>query len=260
MKLSTKINLYFIPLALLSLKGFSQGKQCEVTDAVGFGETVPAAHHSAINNAYDRLITKCGAGIRISSSTLDISESTEELNKSSSFNSLLTGLEGIVSNFSVVSADTSIVDGGYVKVQISARAKIYSEKVISNILDISGILPQYKMGDLLEFRVNSNEDVYLNIYQVRNETANLFLPKKGEVDEIKLNSGKTIYFPQGIKEGMKLRAHLDSFDEEIVRLIFIASKRKTEWDSELSLSQLVQRYTSMKGIKDIKLLNVAIVR
>ena len=250
-----------ICLLLSSVSARSQSKKviCKV-QVSGYAESLRLAYLDATNKAFYELIAQCGGGIKVSSTAIDEVKATSSEYQANSYESMLVGLEGLVSNFTVLdSSKSSIENGRYIRVDMTARANVHLDSARSPILSIAGISPEYKDGELLEFEVNANEEVYLWIYQVKDDRADLFFPHEKYLPEIILKSNDTFKFPP---LGIPVRARLDEkfTSVEVQNLVFIAAKRKETWEKTMDLNELVERYSAQKGQKDIKVIKVAITR
>jgi len=256
-----KLRLVCLTLVLLGTAVNAQSKKvnCKV-QVSGYAESLRLAYLDATNKAFYELIAQCGGGIKVSSTAIDEVKATSSEYQANSYESMLVGLEGLVSNFAVLdSSKSSIENGRYIRVDMTARANVHLDSARSPILSIAGISPEYKDGELLEFEVNANEEVYLWIYQVKDDRADLFFPHEKYLPEIVLRSNETFKFPP---LGIPVRARLDEkfTAVEVQNLVFIAAKRKETWEKTMDLNALVERYSAQKGQKDIKVIKVAITR
>ena len=256
-----KLGLVCFTLVLLGTAVNAQSKKvnCKV-QVSGYAESLRLAYLDATNKAFYELIAQCGGGIKVSSTAIDEVKATTSEYQANSYESMLVGLEGLVSNFAVLdSSKSSIENGRYIRVNMTARANVHLDSARSPILSIAGISPEYKDGELLEFEVNANEEVYLWIYQVKDDRADLFFPHEKYLPEIILKSNETFKFPP---LGIPVRARLDEkfTAVEVQNLVFIAAKRKETWEKTMDLNELVERYSAQKGQKDIKVIKVKITR
>jgi len=248
-------------LVLFSTTGYSQSRKvnCRV-QVSGYAESLRLAYLDATNKAFYELIAKCGGGIKVSATAIDEVNASTDAYEANSYESMLVGLEGLVSNFTVIdSSKSSIENGRFFKVEMTASAQVHIDSSRTTILSVSGLLPEYKEGEFLKFEINASEEVYLWIYQVKDDRAELFFPHEKYLPEIVLKSNETFEFPP---LGIPVRARMDDkyTKMEVQNLVFIVAKRNETWGKSLHLNELVERYSSQKGQKDIKVIKVAITR
>lgn len=256
-----KFGFICFTVVLLGTAVNAQSKKvnCKV-QVSGYAESLRLAYLDATNKALYELIAQCGGGIKVSATTIDEAKATSLGYQANSYESMLVGLEGLVSNFTVLDTSKySIENGRYIRVDLTARANVHLDSSRSAILSISGISQEYREGELLQFEINSNEEVYLWIYQVKGDRADLFFPHEKYIPEIILKSNETFKFPP---LGIPVRARLDEKHTtvEVQNLVFIVAKRNETWKKTMDLNELVERYSIQKGQKDIKVIKVAITR
>ena len=248
-------------LVLFSTAGYGQSRKvnCQV-QVSGYAESLRLAYLDATNKAFYELIAKCGGGVKVSATAIDEVNASTDAYEANSYESMLVGLEGLVSDFTVIdSSKSSIENGRFFKVEMTARAQVHIDSSRTTILSVSGILPEYKEGEFLKFEINASEEVYLWIYQVKDDRAELFFPHEKYLPEIVLKSNETFEFPP---LGIPVRARMDDkyTKVEVQNLVFIVAKRNETWGKSLDLNDLVERYSAQKGQKDIKVIKVAITR
>ena len=250
-------------LLFVSTIGFGQSKKvkCKV-QVSGYAESLRLAYLDATNKAFYELIAQCGQGVKVSATSIDEVTSSATQYEVNSYESMLVGLEGLVSNFEVLDTSKYSREGGrYIEVSMTAKADIHIDSIRTSTLSINGINPFYRHNSFLTFTVSSNKDIYLQIYQIEGETANLFFPNK-YVTDIFIKANESIKFPPAHDPEIKIRAKLnDKFTStEIQNFVFVATKRKYHWKTTMSLDELIERYSSEKGNKDIKIVKVAITQ
>tara|TARA_B100000780_G_C21122807_1_gene454989 strand:+ start:888 stop:1685 length:798 start_codon:yes stop_codon:yes gene_type:complete len=250
-------------LLFVSTTGFGQSKKvkCQV-QVSGYAESLRLAYLDATNKAFYELIAQCGQGVKVSATSIDEVTSSATQYEANSYESMLVGLEGLVSNFEVLDTSKNSIEGGrYIRVSMTAKADIHLDSTRTRTLSINGLNPFYREDSLLTFTVSSDKDVYLQIYQVEGETATLFFPNK-YITDLFIKANKSIMFPPSHDPPIKMRAKLnDKFmSTEIQNLVFVATKRKYHWKTTMSLDELIERYSAEKGPKDIKIVKVAITQ
>ena len=252
--------LVTICVALLSTvaSGQSNKIRCEVQVA-GYAESLRLAYLDATNKAYYELVAQCGKGVKISATAIDEVSASATQFQANSYESMLVGLEGLVADFEVLDTSKySIENGRYIKVVMQARGTVFSDTAPNTIIDVTGINPEYKVGDALTFDISSDSEMSLWIYQVKDEVATLFLPHEKYLPVLSIKEDETIHFPPVGR--IVARLENDRVSTEIINWVIVATKRKDPWAGEMDLNELVDRYSSQKGAKDIKVVKAAITR
>lgn len=252
--------LLTVCIALLStvVLGQSNKTRCEVQVA-GYAESLRLAYLDATNKAYYELVAQCGKGVKVSATSIDEVSASSTQYQTNSYESMLVGLEGLVTDFEVL--DTSKIttwNGRYVQVVMQARGTVYSDTASNTIIDVTGINAAYKVGDALTFDISSDSEMSLWIYQVKDEVATLFLPHEKYLPVLRIEEDETIHFPPVGRIVAKLEN--DRVSTEIINWVIIATKRKDPWAGQMDLNELVERYSLQKGAKDIKVVKAAISR
>ena len=252
--------LVTVCIALLSTVVLGQSKKtrCEVQVA-GYAESLRLAYLDATNKAYYELVAQCGKGVKVSATALDEVSASSTQYQTNSYESMLVGLEGLVTDFEVL--DTSKIttwNGRYVQVKMQARGTVYSDTATNTIIDVTGINAAYKVGDALTFDITSDSEMSLWIYLVKDEVATLFLPHEKYLPVLRIEEDETIHFPPVGR--IVARLENNRVSTEIINWVIIATKRKDPWAGQLDLNELVERYSLQKGAKDIKVVKAAITR
>ena len=147
--------------------GQSHKIKCQVQVA-GYAESLRLAYLDANNKAYYELVAQCGKGVKVSATALDEVSASSTQFQANSYESMLVGLEGLVTDFEVLDTSKySIENGRYVKVVMQARGTVYSDTASNTIIDVTGINAEYKVGDALTFDISSDSEMSLWIYQVK---------------------------------------------------------------------------------------------
>ena len=252
--------LVTVCIALLSTVALGQSNKtrCEVQVA-GYAESLRLAYLDATNKAYYELVAQCGKGVKVSATAIDEVYASTTQFQANSYESMLVGLEGLVADFEVLDTSKySIENGRYIKVVMHARGTVFSDTTSNTIIDVTGINPEYKVGDALTFDISSDSEMSLWIYQVKDEVATLFLPHEKYLPVLSIKEDETIHFPPVGR--IVARLENDRVSTEIINWVIIATKRKDPWAGEMDLNELVDRYSSQKGAKDIKVVKAAITR
>ena len=243
---------------LINLSGQSKNSRCEVQVA-GYAESLRLAYLDATNKAYYELVAQCGEGVKVSATSIDEVSASSTQFQTNSYESMLVGLEGLVTDFEVLDTSKySIENGRYVKVVMQARGTVYSDSASKAIIDVTGINAEYKVGDALTFDISSDSEMSLWIYLVKDEVATLFLPHEKYLPVLRIEEDETIHFPPVGR--IVARLENNRVSTEIINWVIIATKRKDPWAGQLDLNELVERYSLQKGAKDIKVVKAAITR
>jgi len=252
--------LVTVCIALLSTVALGQSNKtrCEVQVA-GYAESLRLAYLDATNKAYYELVAQCGKGVKVSATAIDEVSASATQFQANSYESMLVGLEGLVADFEVLDTSKySIENGRYIKVVMHAGGTVFSDTTSNTVIDVTGINPVYRVGDALTFDISSDSEMSLWIYQVKDEEATLFLPHEKYLPVLSIKEDETIHFPPVGR--IVARLENDRVSTEIINWVIIATKRKDPWAGEMDLNELVDRYSSQKGAKDIKVVKAAITR
>ena len=250
----------FICYLFSSFSAISQSKKetCMVQVA-GYAESLRLAYLDATNKAYYELVAQCGKGVKVSATALDEVSASSTQFQANSYESMLVGLDGLVTDFEVLDTSKySIENGRYVKVVMQARGTVYSDTASNTIIDVTGINAAYNVGEALTFDISSDSEMSLWIYQVKDEVATLFLPHEKYLPVLRIEEDETIHFPPVGR--IVARLENERVSTEIINWVIIATKRKDPWAGQMDLNELVERYSLQKGAKDIKVVKAAITR
>jgi len=252
-------DFFVLFVALHSTVAIAQSKKNCSVQVSGYAESLRLAYLDATNKAYYELVAQCGNGVKISSTVLDEVNSSQSDYTTNTYESMLVGLGGLVTNFEVIdSSKSSLANGRFVEVKMYAKGTVYSDSAAASSISVDGINPIYKEGDFLTFDVTSDEDMNLWVYQVTDESASLFFPNDKYLPVLKIKKDETLHFPP--LGNIRARLENEDISTQVINWVIIATKRKDPWISQMDINELIERYSAQKGKKDIKVLKAAITR
>jgi hypothetical protein len=261
----SKLNLLFAFFFLFLNLSKAQYKSTKgEVSSKGYGESFNQAYSKALNQVYVDLISEFGGGINVGSTSLSERNSSPESSNSTSYRSMILGLEGLVSDLTIVETSHKLMaEGRYFEVTLKAKATVHSElrNNTSNYkIAVKGVKPKYKIGDQLEFDIGCKKQMYIYVYELVEDRVAILYPDPRNKDALLKTSPKRLTrFPP---EPHNFTAALndEANNEEIFSLVLVASEDPFDFPIERNVGELITSYTTLESKKDIKVIKVAIAR
>ena len=240
-----------------------KSRKCLVT-TTGEGESLKEAYTNAVNQGLFDLISQCGSGISMDVTSFYSKESTRESVEQNQYRSLIIGLEGLVSKFTVLDTSSRIMAGGrFFEVEATCQGRVYAEDKSSKkgFLEVYGLQPVYKHEkDHLDIEIFSEIRSYVYIFQLFNDDLTLLYPNANFNDpDFIINANEKADFPpQSLDFDFEIQNDFE--DNEVFDLIFVAASRPISVKSQLTIDEIIELYSGLTFRKDIKIIKVAIKR
>ena len=235
---------FLFSILFLSVSFASFAQTCEVENIVAYGMTVSESYDKALALAQQEIISQCGGGINVTSSSLYSISENEKGEVLDAFNeSISLGLSGVIRNFQIHSVQSELIEGGQIRTTLSAKGKVDPDRSTKVDLRVFGLKESYFEGDPMSFTLSSNlKDGYAYIFQSANNRVDLLCPN--QVQSGRLDNKGNLSVPN---DSYSLKVKVDEADmyKEVNTFYIIVCDRSIPFDGGNNAADLIEWYNQL---------------
>jgi hypothetical protein len=232
--------------SLLLLLGFTlvSAQTCNVDNIVAYGMTASESYDKALALAQQEIISQCGGGINVTSSSLYSISENEKGEVLDAFNeSISLGLSGVIRDFRIYSVQSELIEGGQIRTTLSAKGKVDPDLSTKVDLRVLGLKESYFEGDWLSFTLSSNlKGGYAYVFQSVNNRVDLICPN--QVQSGRLDNNGNLSVPN---DSYSLRVKVDEADmyKEVNTFYIIVCDRSIPFNGGNNAADLIEWYNQL---------------
>lgn len=235
----------FLFSILFLLANFASIAQpCEVENIVAYGMTASESYDKALALAQQEIISQCGGGINVTSSSLYSISENEKGEVLDAFNeSISLGLSGVIRDFRIHSVQSELIEGGQIRTTLSAEGKVDPDRSTKVDLRVLSLAESYFEGELLSFTLSSNlKDGYAYVFQSVNNRVDLICPN--QVQSGRLDDNGNLSVPN---DSYSLRVKVDEADmyKEVNTFYIIVCDRSIPFKGGNNAADLIEWYNQL---------------
>jgi hypothetical protein len=235
---------FLFSLLFLLVNFVSSAQFCKVENVVAYGMTASESYDKALALAQQEIISQCGGGINVTSSSLYSISENEKGEVLDAFNeSISLGLSGVIRDFHIHSVQSELIEGGQIRTTLSAKGKVdadYSTKVDLRVL---GLEESYFEGELLTFTLSSNlMNGYAYVFQSVNNRVDLICPNQAQSGRLDNNGNLSVP-----NDSYSLRVKVDEADmyKEVNTFYIIVCDRSIPFKGGNKAADLIEWYNQL---------------
>ena len=235
---------FFFSIFFLFGISIINAQTCEVNNVVAYGMTASESYDKALALAQQEIISQCGGGINVTSSSLYSISEDEKGEVLDTFNeSISLGLSGVIRDFRIHSVQSELIEGGQIRTTLSAEGKVDPDRSTKVDLRVLGLAESYFEGELLSFTLSSNlKDGYAYVFQSVNNRLDLICPN--QVQSGRLDDNGNLSVPN---DSYSLRVKVDEADmyKEVNTFYIIVCDRSIPFKGGNNAADLIEWYNQL---------------
>lgn len=235
---------FLISILFLFANFASSAQTCEVENIVAYGMTASESYDKALAFAQQEIISQCGGGINVTSSSLYSISENEKGEVLDAFNeSISLGLSGVIRDLHIHSVKSDLIEGGQIRTTLSAKGKVDPDRSTKVDLRVLGLEESYFEGESLSFTLSSNlKDGYAYVFQSVNNHVDLICPN--QVQSGRLDNNGNLSVPN---DYYSLKVKVDEADmyKEVNTFYVIVCDRSIPFNGGNNAADLIEWYNQL---------------